>query len=205
MADLQIPTPTRAFQPAGVGLLAPIHDFKFATRSLAAAVIPAVTNFFGAAPNADPTLDRYDQSGTLCSSGNKFTIWQIAVHIWKNTVDVNLNDLRAIIDNCMIRMTTNSREFGLYPVLDLPAGGGLAVQAGQVASTPVAAPGAFSTMGAVNGHPLRKRFSLKHPLEVGSNQQFFMELVAPQATPITLVSITQVRIELEGVLERVAS
>lgn len=198
-------TPTRVYQPAGVGLLQTIHDFKFATRTLAAAAVPAVTNFFGAAPNADPTLDRYDQSGTLVSSGKKFTIFQMALHIWKNTVDVNLGDFQLLIDNCFIRLVTNSKEFGLYPVVSLPVGGGLCIQSGQVAVTPVAAPGAFSTLGATNGHPLRKRFALKHPLEVQSNQSFYAELVAPQATPITMTSITRLRLELEGVEERTAS
>lgn len=201
----ETPTPTRAYQSSGVGLLQPIHDFKFATRSLAAAAIPAVTNFFGAAPSADPTLDRYDQSGTLVSSGKKFTIYQMAVHIWKNTVDVNLADFQRIIDNCFIRLVTASKEFGLYPVASLPYGGGLCIQSGQVAVTPVAAPGAFSTMGASNGHPLRKRFALKMPLEIGSNQQFYAELVAPQVTPLALTSITLVRLELEGVEERPAA
>lgn len=198
-------TPTRAYSPSGVGLLQQIHDFKFATRSLAAAALPAVTNFFGAAPSADPTLDRYDQGGTLVSSGKKFTIYQMALHIWKNTADANLADFQRIIDNCFIRLVTNSKEFGLYPVLDLPAGGGLAVQSGQIAVTPAAVPGSFSTMGATNGHPLRKRFALKMPLEIQSNQQFYAELVAPQVTPLTLTSITLVRLELEGVEERAAS
>lgn len=198
-------TPTRAYSPSGVGLLQQIHDFKFATRSLAAAALPAVTNFFGAAPSADPTLDRYDQGGTLVSSGKKFTIYQMALHIWKNTADANLADFQRIIDNCFIRLVTNSKEFGLYPVLDLPAGGGLAVQSGQIAVTPAAVPGNFSTMGATNGHPLRKRFALKMPLEIQSNQQFYAELVAPQVTPLTLTSITLVRLELEGVEERAAS
>jgi hypothetical protein len=198
-------TPTRAFQPSGVGLLQQIHDFKYATRSLAAAAIPTTTNFFGAAPSSDPTLDRYDQSGTLVSSGKKFTIYQMAVHIWKNTADANLADLQKIIDNCFIRLVTASKEFGVYPVLALPIGGGLAIQSGQVAVTPAAAPGAFSSQGALNGHPLRKRFALKFPLEIQSNQQFYAELLGPQATPLTLSSITLIRLELEGVEERPAA
>lgn len=198
-------TPTRAFQPSGVGLMQVIHDIKWATRSLAAAAIPAQTNFFGAAPSADITLDRYDQSNTLVSSGKKFTIYQMAVHIWKNTFDVNLVDIQRIIDNCFIRIVTASKEFGVYPILDLPAGGGLCVQSGQVAATPVAAPGAFSTAGALNGHPLRKRFALKNPLEIQSNQAFYCELIGPTATPLTLSSVTLVRLELEGVEERPAA
>lgn len=198
-------TPTRAFQPAGIGLMQNIHDFKFATRSLAAAAVPAVTNFFGAAPSSDPTLDRYDQGNTLVSSGKLFTIYQMAVHIWKATQDGNLADFQKLIDNCFIRIVTSSKEFGLYPLIALPAGGGLAIQSGQVAVVPAAAPGGLSTMGALNGHPLRKRFALKHPLQVQSNQSFYAELVAPQTTPITLTSITLVRLELEGVEERAAS
>ena len=52
-------TPTRQFIPGGVGNSQQIHDTKYATRSLAAVAIPGATNFFGAAPSSDFTVDRY--------------------------------------------------------------------------------------------------------------------------------------------------
>ena len=203
MADLT--TPTRQYQPAGVGVMQAIHDFKWATRTLAAAAIPATTNFFGAAPSADSTLDRYDQGNTLVASGKKFTIYQLAVHVFKNTADANLADIQKVIDNCFVRIVTNAKEFGLYPVGALPYGGGICVQGGNIAVTPAAAPGGITSLGVTNGHPLRKRLALRHPLEIQSNQPFYMELVGPSLTPLTLTSATIVRIELEGVEERAAS
>ena len=203
MADS--PAPTRQYQPAGVGVLQSIHDLKYATRSLAAAAIPAITNFFGAAPSPDLTLDRYDQGNTLVASGKQFTIYQLAVHVWKNTADANLEDIQKIVDNCFIQIVTAAKEFGVYPVACLPYGGGVNIQGGNVAVTPAAAPGGKTSLGVTNGHPLRKRFSLKHPLIVQSNQPFSVNLVGPTVTPLTLSSITLVRIELEGVEERAAS
>lgn len=198
-------TPTRQFQPAGVGVLQSIHDFKYATRTLAAAVIPGITNFFGAAPSSDPTLDRYDQGNTLVASGKQFTIFQMAVHVFKNTADANLADLQKVIDNCFLQIITAAKEFGVYPVASLPYGGGLCVQGGNIAVTPAAAPGGITSLGALNGHPLRKRLALKYPLVIQSNQPFSINLLGPTGTPLTLTSATIVRIELEGVEERAAS
>lgn len=198
-------TPTRQFQPAGVGVLQSIHDVKYATRTLAAAAIPTSTNFFGAAPSPDLTLDRYDQGNTLVASGKKFTIYQIAVHVFKNTADANIADIQKIVDNCFIQIQTAAKEFSVFPVGMLPYGGGICVQGGNIAVTPAAAPGGITSLGVLNGHPLRKRFALKHPLEVQSNQPFYINLLGPSVTPLTLVSATFVRIELEGVEERAAA
>lgn len=199
-------TPTRLFQPAGVGVMQQIHDFKYATRTLAAAAVPTSTNYFGAAPSSDLTQDRYDQSNTLVTSGKKFTIFQIGFHLWKATADANIADLEKIIDNCAIRIVTGSKEFGVYPIIDLPAGGGMCIQGGNIAVTPAAAPGGVTSLGVINGHPLRKRLALKCPLEIQSNQAFFCELLAPSGTAaITLTSATITRLELEGVEERPAS
>jgi hypothetical protein len=203
MADSS--TPTRQFQPAGVGVLQSIHDVKYATRILAAGTIPGTTNFFGAAPSADLTLDRYDQGNTLVASGKTYTIYQIATHVFKNTADANLADIQKIVDNCFVQIQTAAKEFGVYPIAMLPYGGGINVQGGNIAVTPAAAPGGITSLGVTNGHPLRKRFSLKHPLVIQSNQPFFINLIAPTATPLALTSATIVRIELEGVEERAAS
>lgn len=201
-------TPTRAFQPSGVGLLQQIHDFKFATRALAAAVMPNVTDFFSAPPVADPTQDRYDQGGTLVSSGKSFIIYAMSFEVFKLVDDVNVVDLVQIINKCFIRLTTAAKEFGTYPVKDLPAGGGLFAGSSQISLTPLAAVGSMNstTLGCLNGHPLRRKFAFKNPLEIQSNQQFKAELLAPAgALAITLLSATTCRLELEGLESRPAS
>lgn len=199
-------TPTRAFQPAGVGLLQGIHDFKFATRAIGAGVVPNTVDFFGAPPVADPTQDRYDQGNTLVSSGKSFIIYQISLMLFKLAPDAHVVDLEQLINKCHIRLTTASKEFGIYPVKDLVAGGGLFAGAGQIAVTPATMPGGTVTTGVLNGHPLRKKFALKSPLEIQSNQSFRAELLAPGgALAITLLSATTLRLELEGVETRPAA
>ena len=51
-----------------------ITDCKFSTKTLAAGVWPATTDFFTTAPVADPTLDYYDAGNQLVSSGKIFLI-----------------------------------------------------------------------------------------------------------------------------------
>lgn len=197
-------TPTRIFQPQGVGLDQGIHDFKYATRTIAAGVIPASTNFFGAAPSADQTVDRYDQGNTLVSSGKQFTIYSLGLVVLAGAAAV-LTDFEKVINFCMIRIVTASKEFGVFPVLDLPAGGGLSAQSGQISVTPAASPGAYSINALTNGHPLRKKFALKYPLVIQANQSFYCELVGPTVTTQTLTGAIICRLELEGVEVRPAA
>jgi len=198
-------TPTRQYQPAGVGNFQQIHDTKYATRTLAAAVIPGVTNFFGAAPSSDFTVDRYEQGNTLVSSGKIFTIVGILALIQPAT-GVLVTDLEKIINFCCLRIVTNQREFGCIPFHMIPAGGGLSIQSGQVAVTPAAAPGAQSALGATNGHPARNSgFTLAEPLDVQANQPFYMELLGPTGTPLTLSAAVGVKIILDGLEKRTSS
>jgi len=198
-------TPTRQFQPSGAGMFQQIHDTKFATRSLAAGAIPTTTNFFGAAPSSDPTLDRYEQGNTLVSSAKIFTIVGILCHITFGAGAV-LTDMEKVIQYCRLRIVTAQKEFGVIPVHMVPAGGGIALQSGNVAVTPAATPGALSNVGAVNGMPARSSgFTLAEPLDIQANQPFYMELLGPVATPQTLTGIINVTIILDGLEKRTAS
>lgn len=197
-------TPTRMFQGGGAGVMQDIHDFKFATRTIAAGVIPSSTNFFGAAPSSDPTIDRYDQSGTLVSSGKNFTIYQIGLVVIAGAAAV-LTDLEKLINFCSLRIYSSAKEYGIFPLVNLPAGGGLSINSGQVSVTAAASPGALSTIGATNGHPLRKKFALKNPLMVQSNQAFYCEVLGPVTTTQTLTGALILRLELEGVENRPAA
>jgi len=105
----------------------------------------------------------------------------------------------------MVRIVTASKEFGVFPLLDLPQGGGVCALSGQVSVTAAASPGAFSANALTNGHPLRKKFALKNPLVIQANQSFYMELLGPTTTAQTLTGIMQVRLELEGVEVRPAA
>lgn len=198
-------TPTRAYSPGGVGLNQAIHDMKWATRALAAAAIPATTNFFGAAPSADLTVDRYEQGNTLVSSAKIYTIFGMFVQLTAGAGAV-LTDFEKILNFTAVRIVTAQKEYGVYPTLNLPAGGGLAIQSGQVAVTPAASPGALSTVGAINGMPARNvGFNFAQPLIIQANQSFYMELLGPTVTPQTLTGIVNIRIVLDGVEQRTAS
>ena len=198
-------TPTRQFNATGVGTFQQIHDTKYATRSLAAGAIPTSTNFFGAAPSADITVDRYEQGNTLVSSAKIFTVVGILVLLQAGAGAV-LSDFEKIINYCCLHIITAQKEFGMWPLHMCPAGGGLAVQSGQVAVTPAASPGALSTVGATNGMPARTSgFTLAEPLDVQANQPFYMELLGPVTAVQTLTGIVNVKIILDGLEKRTAS
>lgn len=202
-------TPTRVFQPSGVGLDQAIHDTKYATIALAAGPIPATTRFFSAAPSADPCADRYEQGNTIVTSGKQFTIAGIGVQL---TIGAGgtLADLERTINYCAVRITTSQKEFGVFPLYMLPQGGGIQMFGGQLALTPVAPPGATVTTGATNGVPTRAAmFNLACPLIIQGNASFFMELLGPNGAGAfatqTNTGIVVVKIVLDGVESRVAA
>lgn len=202
-------TPTRQYQPMGIGNNQYIHDTKYATRQLAAAAIPNVTNFFSGAPSADITADRYEQGNTLVSSGKTFTIFGIAVQLFSPAVGL-ATDYEKILNWCCLRIVTAQKEYGMYPLYMLPQGGGLVAQSGQIEVTPAATPGASISTGLTNGMPARQSmFNLAFPLQIQANQSFYCELIAPSGTGIlpaqTLASAVNVRVLFDGVEGRVAA
>jgi hypothetical protein len=199
------PTQTRAFQPTGVGDFQDIHDMKWATRTLVAGVIPAVTNFFSAAPSADATVDRYEQGNALVSSGQQYTIFGLFFQIYAGAAAL-LSDLEKVVNWCNLRLWTSSKEFGQYPISMVPAGGGLYVQGGNIAVTPTGAPGGQSVTAALNGMPGRNAsLTLANPLIIQANQNIYAELIGPVTTPQTLTGAVICRVIFDGVLSRVKS
>jgi hypothetical protein len=200
---------TRQFQPMGLGNVQTIHDIRWATRAFAAGVIAATTNFFGAAPNPDLSVDRYESGNNLVGSGNIYTIYQIGVQLQAGAA-ATFADLESIINLCSIRLVTNSKEYGVFPIYMLPQGGGIFAPS-QVAVTPAAAPGgAAATPGLQNGVPDRRAmFRLAVPLDIQANQSFYAEMLAPSGAGIvpavTLTGAVRVRLLLDGQLQRTAS
>lgn len=205
MPDNFQPTATRMFQPTGLGQNQKIHDMKWATRTIPAGVIPTTTNFFGAAPSPDPTVDRYEQGNTLVSSAKIFTIYGLFAQIYAGAA-ATLSDFEKLISFCAIRIVTAQKEYGVFPISLVPAGGGLLVQSGQIAVTPAATPGAQSPTAALNGQPGRNAaFTFANPLEIQANQPYYMELLGPTVNPQTLTGALVVRFVLDGVEQRTAS
>jgi hypothetical protein len=208
MAWNPVGTPQQTRQAQNVGLVngQSIHDFKFATRQLAAGVVPAITNFFGAAPSSDGTVDRYEQGNTLVSSMKQFTIYSMGVQLLGGAGAV-LTDFEKLINFTGIRLITAQKEYGYFPLHILSAGGGLAIQSGQVAVTPAASPGALSTIGATNGMPSNEAmFALAIPLIIQANQSFYAELVGGTAAGLlgtqTLTGVMNLRVLLSGIEDR---
>ncbi len=198
-------TKTRAFQPTGIGDFQDIHDMKWATRTIAAGVIPTTNNFFSAAPSADPTVDRYEQGNTLVTSGKIYTIFGLFLQVYGGAGAL-LSDLEKLVSWCTLRIVTASKEFGMFPVSMVPAGGGIYVQGGNIAVTPAAAPGGQSITGSLNGMPGRNAcLTLANPLEIQANQNFYCELIGPTVTAQTLAGAVICRIILDGVESRVKS
>jgi len=204
-----VPQRTRQAQNIGVMSGQSLHDFKWATRQFAVGAIPAVTNFFGAAPSSDQTQDRYEQGNTLVSSMKKYTIFSMGCQLIPGAGAV-LRDLEIFTLFTAVRIVTAQKEYGLFPFHVLAAGGGLAIQSGQVAVTPAAAPGGQSTVAATNGMPTNESmFSLAIPLEIQANQAFYCELIAPAAGGLfgaqTLTGIVNVKLFLSGVEDRASA
>ena len=199
------PTATRQYQNVGTGNSQNIHDMKWATRSLAAGAIPATTNFFGAAPSSDLTVDRYEQGNTLVSSAKIYTIYGVFVQVYAGAAAI-FSDFEKLISYCALRIVTAQKEYGIFPVSLLPAGGGIFAQGGNISVTPAAAPGGLSVSALLNGQPGRNAcFTLANPLIIQANQSFYAELLGPTATAQTLTGALNVRVVLDGVEQRVAS
>jgi len=192
---------TRQYTPGGVGNMQSLHDFRFSSRLFTAVAFPTLTVFFNTAPSPDFTVDRYSAQNNLIDSGQKWVIHQLGVVVFPTLPappTATATDLINILNLCAVRFQISSKEYGLFPLIDLPAGGGPNLGGSQVAVTAAAAPGATSPYGITNGAPQRLKLALCQPLEIQGNQAFYMELLGPSVSGFTLTGPVTIRIELEG-------
>jgi len=196
--------PIRTRQAQGTTLInaQKIHDVKYATKLLPTGVLASSLDFFTSAPLADVTYDNYANGGNLVDSGKEFTIYQVGVQLTIGTTPT-IADYDLIIGRCVLALSTAQKEYGRFPILLLPSGGGLAVQGSQVGVAGTA------VQGVTNGMPTRNgMFKLAAPLIIGANQSFKATLYAPNAVgfpAITLTGTTYIRILLDGVEQRAAA
>ena len=210
MDQIGTPTPTMLFQPTGIGLAAPVHSTYYATKTLTHGVaMPSQLDFFTSSPSPDLTLDRYDQANVLVQSGKTLVIYGVGLVIYPTPGGTapSLADYMNIINRCASQFTCNTTEFGIFPILNFPAGGGAFMASGQVNVAPSATPGALesSGVGIANGFPFRKRLQLCYPLKIQTNQKFKWTLIGPQTTPYTPDGDLSLRLELEVAETRMAS
>ena len=162
-----------------------ITDTKFSTKTLAAAVWPAVTDFFTTAPVVDPTLDNYDAGNQLVSSGKIFMIKGVAVCLRGGAIV----DLNTVIETGVLVMTIQNKEDGRYRVRNLRAAGGLNVTSAQIAAAAV--------FGATNGAPTGDVWDICDLL-AHTNQSVKCSLLGPITTPYTITVATSVEVDLHG-------
>jgi hypothetical protein len=184
-----------------------IHDLRWATKVMAAAAIPIVTEFFTGAPSSDPCVDRFS-AGTLTDSGCKFVIVQLGVQLIPSA-GTSIPDMEKIVNFCALRISTNQREFMTIPVYMLAAGGGLDIAQGNISITAAAAPGLLGSAGVTNGvKDRRAMFRLSQSMDIQAQQSFKCELLGPAAGSSfgtqTLATAVTVRVVLDGELWRIA-
>ena len=167
------------------GAIQCVSDTKYSTKTLAAAVAPASTDFFTSAPSADATVDNYDAGNQLVTSAKQFMIQAISV----NVIGTAIADIDAIIQKGVIVLTAQNKEIGRFRVRHLAAAGGTFVAGAQVA--------AASPVGVVNGTPQTDIWRVMEIL-IDTNQSFKASLYMPTATPYTVTASTSVEIDLVG-------
>ena len=195
---------TRQYTPGGVGQMQTIHDTRYATKTFSSGAIAGTTAFFQAAPSADPTLDRYTGNNNLVDSGQTWEIHSIGVMV-KDSTSATFADMVSFIQLCALRLWISSKEYGVFPLIDLPAGGGPFIQGGNISLSQIASPGTVSPYGILNGNPQRRKMRLHQPLEIQGNQSIYAEIMAPVTTAITLTGALIVRVEFEGLWTRPAA
>ena len=163
-----------------------ITDTKYSTKSLAAAVWPATTDFFTTAPVADPTLDYYDAGNQLVSSGKIFMIKAIGVNLRGGS----LADIDAVVNLGILVITIQNKEDGRHRLRSLSSGGGVFMAATQGTAT-------TGIIGVNNGMPINEPWRVCDLL-AHTNQQVKCSLWAPVTTPYTITTAMTVEVDLLG-------
>jgi hypothetical protein len=179
-----------------------VSDFKLNTLTIAAGVWPNITTFFKATPNADPTRDNYDGANFLVTSGKKFTIMSIGLHVYSACI----RDIDAIINRGVLKLQTQLKDRGTFPCRRLTEAGGLWVASSQIAATTgeIATANTDTVLGVCNGVPQNSPFNIS-PLEIDTNQTFNAILYGPTADPYTFIDQVTVQLILEGFETRPAA
>jgi hypothetical protein len=163
-----------------------ITDTKFSTKTLAAAVWPATTDFFTTAPVVDPTLDYYDAGNQLVSSGKIFMIKGLGCCLRGGA----LADIDAIINTGILVLTIQNKEDGRHRVRNCNSAGGVFIAATQGTAT-------TGIIGATNGMPQNQPWCVCDML-AHTNQQVKVSLWAPVTTPYTIGTAVQFEVDLFG-------
>jgi hypothetical protein len=173
-----------------------VSEIKYDTLTLAAAAIPAQTQFF-ASPSADLAIKNFEGPAQIVTSGKLFLIQTLGVVIAQIAAATTAQNLFDLIMRCSLRLQIDQKVMGTFPIHALTGFGGPYLPS-QVAVTAAAAPaGAASNFGITNGVPQSQPFRV-NPLLIEGQKAFAAFLVAPTGTAITLAGAVDVKVLIGG-------
>lgn len=188
-----------SLDPAQAALLAGkqvVSETKYDTLTLAAAAIPAQTQFF-ANQTAELALKNFDGNGILVGTGRLFLAQTLAVKITDIAAATTGQNIIDVINKCALRLQVDNKIMGTFPIHQLTGAGG-AYLPSQVAVTAAAAPaGAVSNFGIENGQPQNQPFRIS-PMLIEGQKAFAAFLIGPTGTPITLAGTLGLKVLVGG-------
>lgn len=173
-----------------------ISEDKYDTLTLAAAAIPAQTQFFSA-PSSDLAIKNFDGPGYLVSNGKLFLIQTIGLKICTMAAAVTGANIIDFVNRTCVRIQVDQKVMGTFPTHRLTGFGGVFAPS-QVAPTVAANPvGGVAASALENGVPQNQPFRIK-PLLIESQKNFAAYLIGPTGTALTLAGTLEIKIILGG-------
>jgi hypothetical protein len=184
-------------QAAQLQAMQKISETKYDTIQLAAAALPARTDFFQT-PSADLAVKNFEGPGMLISGGKYFLLQTIGVVIAAAAAATTGANILDLINRCSLRLQVDQKIFGTFPIHQLTGFGG-AYTPSQGAVTAAAAPaGALMAPGITNGIPHNQPFRIL-PVLVEGQKPFMASLIGPTGAAITLAGTLDLKVCLGGI------
>ena len=173
-----------------------ISETKYDTLTLAAAAVPAQTQFF-ATPSADLAIKNFEGPGMLITSGKLFLAQTLGVVIAQIAAATTAQNLVDLINKCSLRLQVDQKVMGTFPIHQLTGFGG-AFTPSQVAPTVAANPaGGQANFNITNGVPHSQPFRI-NPLLIEGQKAFAAYLIGPTGTAITLAGAVDLKVCIGG-------
>lgn len=188
-----------SLDPAQAALIAGkqvISETKYDSLTLAAAAIPAQTQFF-ANQTAELALKNFDGNGILVGTGRLFLAQTLGVKITDIAAATTGQNIIDFINKCTLRLQVDNKIMGTFPVHQLTGFGGLFLSS-QVAATVAVNPvGGLAATGIENGVPQNQPFRIS-PMLIEGQKAFAAFLIGPTGTPIVLAGTLGVKVLVGG-------
>jgi hypothetical protein len=169
-----------------------ISECKYDTLTLAAAAVPATTQFFST-PSADVAIKNFEGPGQLVTSGKLFLVQTLGLLITDISAALTAQNIHDFIMKTAVRIQVDQKIMGTFPTHLLTGFGGVNLTS-QVSVTAAAAPaGAVGNFGIGNGVPQNQPFRVR-PMLIEGQKSFAAYLIGPTATAITLAGTMGVKV-----------